>query len=257
MRGRLGNSKLNSAFRSAPGPPRATAIRISSFLAMTPHIRSLNSRSYRGENAKSVGRRTAAILAFRAADAQRARAPGQPSNCSIPAHLERPNAGALLEHSPAPAAAVSRRVAACSGRIRPSRQVDLPARERPLMIHAAKGTAACSFTTPCRRALAGLAVALMVSTMARAQAPVEEAVFEAAYLHKFPGFVDWPADAFKTPASPIVIGVAGAPGCSTNSPRSLAGGWCWVGRWRYAPSSRPTRCTTSTSCSSARAPTPG
>ncbi len=34
---------------------------------------------------------------------------------------------------------------------------------------------------------------------------------EAAYLHRFLGFVDWPADAFKTSASPIVIGVAAAP----------------------------------------------
>lgn len=71
------------------------------------------------------------------------------------------------------------------------------------MIPAVKGPAAGAFTT--------LALAVMMSTTARAQAPVEEAVVEAAYLHKFPGFVDWPADAFRTPASPIVIGVAGAP----------------------------------------------
>jgi hypothetical protein len=62
----------------------------------------------------------------------------------------------------------------------------------------------------CQRWLGGVVVAVLAMAVARAQAPIEEAVIEAAYLHKFPGFVDWPADAFKTPDSPIVIGVAGA-----------------------------------------------
>ncbi len=51
----------------------------------------------------------------------------------------------------------------------------------------------------------------MATAAAQAQAPVAEESVEAAYLHKFPGFVDWPADAFKTPSSPIVIGLVGAP----------------------------------------------
>jgi hypothetical protein len=63
----------------------------------------------------------------------------------------------------------------------------------------------------CQRLLCVVALAVLAMAVARAQDPVEEAVVEAAYLHKFPGFVDWPADAFKTPDSPIVIGVAGAP----------------------------------------------
>ena len=54
-------------------------------------------------------------------------------------------------------------------------------------------------------------MAALATVSAQAQVPVDEAVVEAAYLHKFPGFVDWPPDAFKTPDSPIVIGVAGAP----------------------------------------------
>ena len=54
-------------------------------------------------------------------------------------------------------------------------------------------------------------MAALATAGAQAQVPIEEAVVEAAYLHKFPGFVDWPPDAFKTPDSPIVIGVAGAP----------------------------------------------
>ena len=63
----------------------------------------------------------------------------------------------------------------------------------------------------CQRWLGGIALATVSLAGARAQSPVAEEVVEAAYLHKFPGFVDWPADAFSTPASPIVIGVAGAP----------------------------------------------
>jgi hypothetical protein len=59
--------------------------------------------------------------------------------------------------------------------------------------------------------LAGLGLAATVSAVALAQAPLDEESVEAAYLHKFPGFVDWPAEAFKTTSSPIVIGLAGAP----------------------------------------------
>jgi len=46
---------------------------------------------------------------------------------------------------------------------------------------------------------------------AQAQVPVQPERVEAAYLHKLPGFVEWPAQAFASPASPIVVGVAGAP----------------------------------------------
>jgi hypothetical protein len=69
--------------------------------------------------------------------------------------------------------------------------------------------AAFAIRCPCR--LAGFAVAAMATTVACAQPPAAEESVEAAYLHKFPGFVDWPADAFKTANSPIVIGVVGAP----------------------------------------------
>lgn len=68
-----------------------------------------------------------------------------------------------------------------------------------------------TFATRCRRWLGGLALAALAMAAAQAQAPVAEESVEAAYLHKFPGFVDWPADAFKTPSSPIVIGLVGAP----------------------------------------------
>ncbi len=63
----------------------------------------------------------------------------------------------------------------------------------------------------CKRALAGIAAAWVLAVAAHAQAPVSEEAVEAAYLHKFPGFVEWPADAFKAPGSPIIIGLVGAP----------------------------------------------
>ena len=63
----------------------------------------------------------------------------------------------------------------------------------------------------CVRLLGVFAAAALVAMLAQAQAPASEDAVEAAYLHKFPGFVDWPADAFKSPTSPIVIGLVGAP----------------------------------------------
>ena len=71
------------------------------------------------------------------------------------------------------------------------------------------------------RALGGLAAAmLLIAQSCHAQTPVSavspvlpvsEEALEAAYLHKFPGFVEWPAEAFKSPGAPIVIGLVDAP----------------------------------------------
>ena len=46
---------------------------------------------------------------------------------------------------------------------------------------------------------------------AHAQVPARRESVVAAYLHKLPGFVEWPAQSFGTAASPIVVGVSGAP----------------------------------------------
>jgi len=64
-----------------------------------------------------------------------------------------------------------------------------------------------------RRRLLCVAGGLLGSTWlaVRAQAPVRPEAVEAAYLHKLPGFVEWSPQAFATAASPIVVGVAGAP----------------------------------------------
>ncbi len=42
-----------------------------------------------------------------------------------------------------------------------------------------------------------------------AQAIASEAEVKAAYLHKFAGFVEWPADRFPSASSPYVVAVAG------------------------------------------------
>lgn len=62
-----------------------------------------------------------------------------------------------------------------------------------------------------RRVLRGVGVALGgLCLRAQAQPAVAPEAVEAAYLHKLPGFVEWPAQSFASPSSPIVVGVAGA-----------------------------------------------
>jgi len=56
-----------------------------------------------------------------------------------------------------------------------------------------------------------VAIALVSLVAAHAQPPAAEEAVEAAYLHKFPSFVDWPADTFRSASSPIVIGLVAAP----------------------------------------------
>ena len=43
-----------------------------------------------------------------------------------------------------------------------------------------------------------------------AAAPLAPDVEKAAFVYRFGGYVEWPEDAFATPASPLVIGVVGA-----------------------------------------------
>jgi hypothetical protein len=59
------------------------------------------------------------------------------------------------------------------------------------------------------RAIAVIAL-LLAAPASPAQPTFRESAIKAAYLHKFPGFVEWPAETFKTPSQPIVVGVAGA-----------------------------------------------
>jgi hypothetical protein len=62
-----------------------------------------------------------------------------------------------------------------------------------------------------RLAGAALVVSVAVPT-ALAQGPTaaSERSVKAAFIYKFLGYVDWPADAFAAPDAPLVIGVMGA-----------------------------------------------
>jgi hypothetical protein len=46
---------------------------------------------------------------------------------------------------------------------------------------------------------------------------------KAAFLYKFAAFVEWPDDAFPSPDSPLVLGVAGADSIGRELSRSFAG----------------------------------
>jgi YfiR/HmsC-like len=62
-----------------------------------------------------------------------------------------------------------------------------------------------------QRRLVAMALASLMAAGTQAQPLAAEETVEAAYLHKFPGFVDWPADTFRNASSPIVIGLVAAP----------------------------------------------
>jgi hypothetical protein len=55
-----------------------------------------------------------------------------------------------------------------------------------------------------------LAAALATLACAAQAQQASEAAVKAAFLYKFPGYVEWPAAAFAAPDSPFVIAVAGA-----------------------------------------------
>jgi hypothetical protein len=59
------------------------------------------------------------------------------------------------------------------------------------------------------RMLPCIAAALTASA-ALAQRDATEAGVKAAFLYKFANYIEWPANAFASPAAPLVIGVAGS-----------------------------------------------
>lgn len=67
----------------------------------------------------------------------------------------------------------------------------------------------------------------MVPVPARAQDTLAEAVAErrikAAYLYRFPGYVEWPDSAFSQPDSPLRIGVWGNDALADDLARLVAG----------------------------------
>ncbi len=62
-----------------------------------------------------------------------------------------------------------------------------------------------------RAATCVLGVLLALGT-GYAQTAVSPEEAKAAYLHRFAGFVEWPASSFPVAGMPIVVGLAGAPG---------------------------------------------
>jgi hypothetical protein len=79
-----------------------------------------------------------------------------------------------------------------------------------MTVRGARGEGVRSWLSLLGLALGTLAI-IAVAQFAHAQEFAEEAQVKAAYLHKFPGFVEWPEGAVPAnPAEPYVIGVAGA-----------------------------------------------
>ena len=75
-----------------------------------------------------------------------------------------------------------------------------------------------------RAALAALMAAVLpcVPRGAQAQAPARESAIKAAFLYKFPGFVEWPPAALRA-GEPLVIGVAGAEAVAADLDQVVSG----------------------------------
>jgi hypothetical protein len=80
-------------------------------------------------------------------------------------------------------------------------------------------------TLPQWRAWTALAAAaaLVLGAPGAAYAQFQEFQVKAVYLYKFAPFVDWPANAFPSPASPLVLCVAGEDPFGAMLDRAVAG----------------------------------
>jgi hypothetical protein len=56
-----------------------------------------------------------------------------------------------------------------------------------------------------------------------ARLEASEASVKAAFLHKFPAYIEWPPNAFASPTAPFVFGVAGSDEVATELERLVAG----------------------------------
>src|SRR5688572_27414303 len=66
---------------------------------------------------------------------------------------------------------------------------------------------------------------LAISLPAGSQEPAHELQqrVKAAFLYKFLSYADWPNEAYPSPGTPIVIGVAGADGLAKDLEAAVAG----------------------------------
>jgi hypothetical protein len=73
-------------------------------------------------------------------------------------------------------------------------------------------------------ALAALFVVCAMPPQASAQrVDAQEASVKAAFLYKFAGYIEWPAEAFAAPDAPFVIGVMGADDIAAELARIVPG----------------------------------
>lgn len=68
-----------------------------------------------------------------------------------------------------------------------------------------------------------LAASLLQQAQAQARIEASEASVKAAFLYKFPAYVEWPADAFASPAAPFTFGVMGQDDVAAELERLVAG----------------------------------
>lgn len=71
-------------------------------------------------------------------------------------------------------------------------------------------------------ALAALLAAFLLGPGAAAQQATEAAV-KAAFLYKFAGYIEWPATAFASPETPLVIATSSADDVATELETTVAG----------------------------------
>lgn len=71
-------------------------------------------------------------------------------------------------------------------------------------------------------ALLALGALLVAAGPARAQQATEAAV-KAAFLYKFAGYIEWPASAFPSPDTPVVIATLGADEVASELERTVSG----------------------------------
>lgn len=74
-----------------------------------------------------------------------------------------------------------------------------------------------------RRMLLAAGLALMVFVQGASAQPVSEPAVKAAFLYKFLGYVEWPAQAFAAADSPYVVGILGAEEVAAEFERLVPG----------------------------------